>query len=349
MALEAFPTLAGMNRRTFVRRGGQGILAFGLPHPPIRRSPRPLRPGDRVGLVAPASRLRNSSLEDALTHLRLLGLEPVYDPVVERTWGEFAGTDRERADDLHRMYADESIRGIWAIRGGYGTNRLLDLLDFRLIRRNPKPLVGYSDITTLLNVIQQHTGSHCFHGPVAASTFSDYVRTSSAPLFSSEPFRIERAALEDDQVDDPLYRFRTIRPGVARGPLVGGNLTLLSSLAGTGYLPKSKGAVVFLEDIGEKPYRIDRMLTQLLDAGFFKNVAGVAVGILKGCGQTTPSLQADYSLAHVLEERLKPLPVPTAYGFSIGHITDQCFLPIGCEARVDMTEGTIDLLESPFR
>ena len=335
-----------MNRRTFVRRGGGAALALsaGLPAPAGRA--RPLRRGDRIGLVTPASATSAANVERAEANLRTLGFEPVRTDAPLLRHGEFAGTDAQRAADLHGMYADPTVRGIWAIRGGYGTNRLLDRLDFRLIKRHPKPLIGYSDLTTLLNVIHAKTGAPCFHGPVGSSPLNDYVRAHAAPLTGAARHTISLP--EYPEPKGPLYEYAPLLHGVATGPLVGGNLTLLSSLAGTGWLPKTKGALVFLEDVGERPYRIDRMLTQLTDAGFFDKVRGIALGVFKGCGQTDPDRHEDYSLQVVLRDRLERFGVPIAYGFPVGHVDRQCFLPIGVSARMDTRARTLELLESAY-
>ena len=329
-----------MNRRTFIRHGSGALLAAATPLPRGPKAVPLLRPGDRIGLTAPASATTPEAVARAEANMRTLGLVPVRSEQPLLRHGEFAGTDAQRAADLHRLYADPTVRAIWAVRGGYGTNRLLDLLDFKLIRKNPKPLIGYSDITTLLNVIHEKTKSPCFHGPVASSSFNDYVLEQSSILFNSKKQSIE---LPEYINASPLFDYYPIRHGVAEGRLVGGNLTLLSSLAGTGYLPRTKNKLIFLEDVGEKPYRIDRMLTQLLAAGFFERVSGIALGIFKGCGQTDPDRQTDYSLETVLRDRLEPLGVPIAYGFPVGHIDQQCFLPIGATACMDTRARTLEV------
>lgn len=339
-----------MQRRRFIGLsalavGGQAFRSL----PPARRRALPLRPGGRIGLVAPASAAPPEKIRRAEAHVRALGWVPVRTDVPLLRTGEFAGTDAQRAADLHAMYRRPDVDGIWAIRGGYGTNRLLDRLDFRLIKRHPKPLVGYSDLTTLLNVIHQRTGSPCFHGPVAISPPNDYTRARLAPLLGEAPHPIPLA--EYPEVDPNVahvYTYAAIRPGTVEGPLVGGNLTLLSSLCGTGYLPKAKNAVVFLEDVGESPYRIDRMLTQLRAAGFFRGVRGIALGIFKGCQQRNPELRDSYGLLDVLRERLAFFDGPVGYGFPVGHVDRQCFLPVGARARLDTRQGLITLLENGY-
>ena len=339
-----------MQRRQFLRLGatvaaGVPLLAAGSP----ARRARPPGPGSRIGLVAPASSPTPAQVATAEANVRALGWVPVRTGAPLLRSGEFAGTDAQRAADLLTMYARADVDAIWAIRGGYGTNRLLDRLDFRLVRRHPKPLIGYSDLTTLLNVIHARTGSPCFHGPVAAAPLGDYARSQLAPLYGTAPHTIPLAAFPEVDADlKHLYTYQTLRAGSATGKLVGGNLTLLSSLCGTPHLPRAKGAIIFLEDVGEAPYRIDRMLTQLRDAGFFRGARGIALGIFKGCQQRNPTYAEDYSLHAVLRERLAFFDGPIGYGFPVGHVDRQCTLPIGATARMDADTGELVLLENGY-
>ena len=312
-----------------------------------KKKKKPLKKGDRVGLITPAGIITEERLAKTKANLDALGLNYHHTPNVLLREGYMAGSDTIRLKELHDMYADESIDAIWCIRGGYGTTRLLDHLDFDLIKKNKKPLIGYSDITALHNTIHQKTGSPCFHGPVASSTMTPYTSRHLAPIFGlSTPHVIDLSAENIDKgQEEDVYKFSTIISGKAKGDLVGGNLSLLVSLLGTDHEVKTKNKIVFIEDIGEAPYRIDRMLTQLISAGFFKKVRGIVLGVFAGCERKDEETQ---TLHQVVHERIKRLQIPAVYGFSFGHIDDQCTFPIGAKAELDADGGTVTLLEDGY-
>ena len=245
--------------------------------------PKRLEPGQTIGVVAPAYTIdEDDRIQAGVETVELLGFRVKPGQHLFRRHGYFAGTDQERAADLNAMFADPEVAGIICLRGGYGASRTLPYLDFELIRRNPKPLIGYSDITTLLNPIQRLTGLVTFHGPIAAQTYTPYTLASFGKFCrprsadSCSPNR-RRSRPGPGGSSDRTGR-ATLVPGVARGRLVGGNLTLLAHLAGTPYAPDYAGAILFLEDVKESIYRIDRMLTQLWLAGSLQQVAGIVFG-----------------------------------------------------------------------
>jgi muramoyltetrapeptide carboxypeptidase len=241
------------------------------------------------------------------------------------------------------MFLDPEVNGIMAVRGGYGCSRLLPLLDYEIIKSNPKALIGYSDITSLLYGIFSKTGLIGFHGPVGISTFNDYSITHFNNILMKTP---QKYVMKNPSEDiDQLY---VIKDGVAKGELVGGNLSVLVSLIGTEYDVDTKDKIIFLEDIGEEPYRIDRMLTQMRQSGKFDNCSGVALGVFRRCdiSKKNPEFENSLTLREVLEDRLGDIGVPVIYGLSFGHIENKFTLPFGIMAELDTYNAKLTLLES---
>ena len=262
--------------------------------------------------------------------------------------GYLAGSDAARAADLNAMFADDGVDAIWCVRGGYGASRILPALDYALMQRKPKALIGYSDITALHMAIHRHAGLVTFHGPVAFRAFTPYslgelkrvLWTGETPVRLGGPPPFERAEGRVDWEN----RVATLVPGTARGRLLGGNLCLMSHLCGTPYFPDLRGAILFLEDVEEAYYRIDRMLTQLWLSGALAGVAGVAFGKFTNCN-SSPFFLQNRPLDDILAERCRALGVPAVSGIMVGHIEDQTTLPVGCLAELDADAGTLTLLE----
>ncbi|MCO6479807.1 MAG: LD-carboxypeptidase [Phaeodactylibacter sp.] len=340
-----------MDRRSFATS-----LAFSLPLLAIARPfsrkkrilPRRLQPGDTIGMITPGSYISDESLEKAVSNVIKLGFKVKLGKHIRAQRGFNAGTDQQRLDDLHLMFSDDSVAGIWCARGGYGCSRLLPFVDYKLISKNPKALIGYSDITALLNAIYHKTGLVGFHGPVAASELTEYTEAQfrAVVMEGRAPYAIP---LSEANLSKEEEAFRTygIRVGKARGVLVGGNLSLLAALAGTDFLPEAQGKLVFMEDIGEKPYRIDRMLTQLRQAWNLEKAAGIAMGIYADCQPKEGDLSL--SLEETVRDRTERLGVPAIYGLSFGHIDDQCTLPVGIEAELDVAGRSLTLLEAAVK
>ncbi len=340
-----------MHRRRFHRSFLAALTAPALLSTAAAAAPRRLirplrlRAGDTVGLITPASSVSDESLQKAVTNLESLGLRVKPGAFVRQERGYTAGTEEQRLADLYAMFADPQIQAVWAVRGGYGVTRLLPMIDWQLFRQHPKVFIGYSDITALLNTVTPKTGLVTFHGPVGASEFTDYTREQlTAVLFEGRAPHLLLASADNLASTEPGFERLTIRPGVATGPLVGGNLSLLSAMIGTPYQPEVEGKILFMEDIGEKPYRIDRMLTQLRQALPLEKTAGIAFGI---CADCQPE-EGDRSLTllETLTDRLGDLGVPVCYGLSFGHIKDQFTLPVGVPARFDATNMQLTLLEA---
>jgi len=262
--------------------------------------------------------------------------------------GYLAGADAARAADLNAMFADDGVDAIWCVRGGYGASRILPALDYALMQQKPKALIGYSDITALHMAIHRHAGLVTFHGPVAFRAFTPYslgelkrvLWTGETPVRLGGPPPFDRTEGRVDWEN----RVATLVPGKARGRLLGGNLCLMSHLVGTPYLPDLRGAILFLEEVEEAYYRIDRMLTQLWLSGALAGVAGMAFGKFTGCEPSAFFLQ-NRPLEDILAERCRALGIPAVSGLMIGHIEDQTTLPVGCLAELDADAGTLTLLE----
>ena len=335
--------IAGAATHAGTPPGARGESAAGA-RTPVR--PARLRKGDLVALVAPATvTYDRDDLLVAVESLEALGLRVrVGEHVLER-YGYFAGTDEDRAADINAAFAADDIDGVVALKGGWGAARTLPHLDFDRIAANPKAFLGYSDITTLLNAFLARSNLVGFHGPVAASPWNGFTaRGVRSILFDGEAPLMRNPEFRDDALAVRDYRIYPIIPGLARGRLVGGNLTLFSGLLGTPWFPDVSGALVFLEEVGEYIYRCDRMLTQLALAGVFDKAEGVILGGFTGCG-VSPDRFGTFSLNDVFEQHLGRLGKPVFSGAMIGHIEWKRTIPIGILAEMDAEAGTIQLLE----
>ncbi|HCY74541.1 MAG TPA: LD-carboxypeptidase [Ignavibacteriales bacterium] len=313
--------------------------------PPIIKPPR-LKAGDKLAIVAPGSYISEEELQDSIKNLNQLGFETTYSKKVLLQSGYFAGTDKDRADDLMEKFSDKSVKGIVCARGGYGCARILPLLDYEVIRSNPKVLIGYSDITALLYGIYKKSGLITFHGPVGTSTFNDY----SVNNFNKVLINPERTSLFPNSTsgeDENIYGVTTITKGKGKGRLVGGNLSIMVSLIGTEFDVDYSNKIIFIEEIGEEPYRVDRMLTQMIQAGKFENAAGVMMGIFRKCEVKKESdlTAKSFTLMEVLKDRLGSLKIPVVYGMSFGHVKDKFTIPFGLLAELDAGKQTFTLLE----
>lgn len=341
-----------LSKRTALQ-GALAVLSAGAAAPILSATPRAvrkpprLRPGDTVGLVEPAGFSADGfELGLAQETIAAMGLVARTAPHVAARSGYLAGTDEQRAADINAMYADDAVRAVFAVRGGWGCARILPHLDYGVIRRNPKLLIGFSDITALHLAFAARAGFTTIHGPNAASSWGDLSWQAFRGLvFEGETPTYRNPEASEDRLVQRLWRTNPIRPGRATGRLLGGNLTVLSALVGTPYLPDFDGAILFLEDVDEAEYRIDRMLTQLALAGILRRVAGVVFGQCTSCGATGPSF-GGFTLSEVLEHHLKPLGVPVFQGALFGHIANQFSLPVGAIAEIDAEAGTIRIVDA---
>jgi len=299
-----------------------------------------LKPGDRVAMVAPASPPSGRRLLLAgKKRLEQLGLEVVAGRHVMSEYGYLAGPDRERRQDLESAFRDPRIKAIFCARGGYGVSRLLSGFDAGLARRYPKALVGFSDIT-VLHLALQKAGVVSFWGPMPCTglgwtPFS--VRGLQRVLMSAGPAgRLPFSAHR---------RPRTLRRGVGEGPLTGGTLSLMAASLGTPYEIETRGRIVFMEDVDEEPYRVDRLLAQLIAAGKLADAAGLALGIFTGTDVRNSPGKRSLTMTQVFADHLLPLKVPVLVNLAVGHVPDQVTLPYGARARLDAGAKTLELLE----
>lgn len=309
--------------------------------------PSRLAPGSRVALVAPGGPLlERDDLARGAELCRALGWEPVPGPYAGARHGYLAGTDDERLADLNAAFRDESVQAVWALRGGYGTTRILPRVDFEALARRPKAVIGFSDLTALVNAVVERAGVVAFHGPMARAPLTPFsaghfrrVLTEPVPAGQCPVVAPPAGVLVPRE-----GRLLTLVPGVAEGRLVGGNLSLLQCLLGTPFQPDLDGALLFLEDVHEDLYRVDRMLAHLRMAGVLDRVAGIVVGRFTDMNRH----MADGALGfdEVLATYFEPLGVPVAAGFPIGHVDDQWTLPVGTRARLDASNGWLELLDA---
>ncbi|MFN2596371.1 MAG: LD-carboxypeptidase [Pyrinomonadaceae bacterium] len=352
-----------MNRRNFLRATGAASLALPFaarasfasnarePQPGSSRlvKPRTLKAGDLVGVIAPATSVPDPDrLALVEPTLKYFGLRARMGKYVAAGSGHVTLTVSERLDDLHAMFRDPEVKAVFCIRGGYGSMQLLDHIDYDLIRRNPKVFLGYSDITAMHLAILRHAGLVTFHGPIVLSTFTDYTQQNfRRALFDTRPPGKLTNPAESNALR-PEHPLRTIRGGTASGQLVGGNLSLVTALMSTPYEIETRGRVLFLEDVGEEPYRIDRMLSQLRLAGKLDQAAAVVFGECSECqpNDYKPSFAWDSTLGEVLDNILGGLRVPVFTGLTIGHTSDQLTLPLGVQATLNADEKTLELKEA---
>ncbi|MDZ7996240.1 MAG: LD-carboxypeptidase [Nostoc sp. EfeVER01] len=334
-----------IKRREFLTTCGLATLATQIPTltaqgkpslNTIRKPPR-LQAGDTVGLIAPAGIVDAKDIEAAQKSVSQLGLKVKLGKHILDRYGYLAGKDSDRADDVNLMFSDRTIKAIIPMRGGWGCNRILPLLNYSLIRSHPKILIGYSDITTLLLAINARSQMITFHGPVATSTWNQF----TVDYFKRILFNGETVTMQN--LNPSEVRVETIASGKARGKLVGGNLSVLSAMVGSPYLPSWNKSILFVEEVGEDVYRIDRMLTQLKTAGILNQITGFIFG---QCTKCSLGDEPSFTLMQVLQQHILPLGIPAWYGSMIGHIKDKFTLPIGVEVEIDAELGTIRMLEA---
>ena len=339
-----------MKRRLFLGATATTLItactttrALPVPNTNVLKGKR-LQIGDTIGLIAPAGRISVEQLQNSVQKIEALGFKAKIGKNALQERGYLAGTDIQRATDVHEMFADRTVDGILCLRGGYGCNRILPLLDYDLIAQNPKVLIGYSDITSLCLAFWQKCNLITFHGPVGISTWNDFstfflknVVMEANPLLFKNDF--------PENLNPEVVK--TYKNGSARGILVGGNLTVLSSMIGSAYLPNFKDKILFLEEVEESPYKVDRMLMQLKLAGILDQIGGLVWGTCSNC----VAKEGDISLTmeEVLDDYFSPLSLPVFSGSQIGHISHKFTLPVGALVELDADAGTLKMLESAVR
>lgn len=345
-----------MDRRQFIGSAGLSVLSLAVAAAggsraaaPARVLPLPLRKGDTVALVSPSSATDEAlGLQLAREVMEALGFRVKTGEHYASRRGHLAGTDAARAGDLNAMFGDDEVRGIVCVRGGSGAARLLPLLDYEAIRRHPKVLLGYSDITALHNALLSQAGLVTFHGPIGAGSWNRFNVDQFRRLFFDRELMTYRNVVDaGDELVPRNNRTTTITGGKARGELVGGNLTVLTALAGSPYLPDFSGKILFLEDVSEAPYRVDRMFSTLKLMGALDRIAGFIFGECTDCdpGEGYGSLTLD----QIFDDHIRPLGIPAYRGAMIGHIRQQFIVPVGGRVELDADAGAFRMLEPVFR
>ena len=309
--------------------------------------PKALEAGDTIGIISPASAVfETEPYAIAKENLEAMGLKVKMGKHVNTRYGHLAGTDEQRASDLNGMFKDKEVQAIIALRGGSGSARLLDKLDYDSIKNNPKIFIGYSDITALHLAIFKMTGLVTYHGPVAVSSWNPFSRAIFKDLlFKKEKILYKNPSeIDKNQLVETKNRIRTIASGQVKGRLLGGNLSVLTGIMGSPYFPTDWGdKLLYLEDVGEEIYAVDRMFSQIYLAGVFSQIKGFIFGKCSGCSPGG-SGYGSLTLEEVIDHYIKPLGIPAFSGAMIGHITDNDTIPNGIEASLDADKGIIQLL-----
>ncbi len=308
---------------------------------PRFQAPPKLQKGDTIGICAPAGALRRKEEVSEFTAiLNAMGFKVKVGKHVYEKYGYFAGTDAQRAEDFNTFIQDEEVQGIFFLRGGWGCARILDFLDYEAMQLNRKVIMGFSDATSLLNVITQQLGIVTYHGPSGNSTWNAYSKKYIKNVLMSDAL----TTFENNASD---HKIITYQSGKASGYLFGGNLSVITSMLGTSYFSFVDRSLLFLEEVGEEPYRIDRMLTQLKQAGIFQKCTGVILGSFRKCTAEEPDRA--FTLEEVFEQHFGDMEIPVYYGAQIGHTVNKFTIPIGTSAEMDADTGTIRLLQKSVR
>ena len=307
--------------------------------------PKALKIGDTIGLVAPASALRQAgALEKSIKILEQQGFKLVIGESCGKKYGYFSGSDEIRARDINTMFQDSNIDAVFCLRGGYGTPRILDMLDYDMIKKNPKIFIGYSDITAIHIALNQKCDLITFHGPMAASDMLEDFNE-----FSKESYLKAITSIKPlGQLNNPLgIDIKSMVSGKARGKIVGGNLSLIAATIGTPYEIDTVGKILFLEDVGEFTYSVDRMLTQLRLSGKLKDCVGIILGDFTNC---LPQYEGfDHTLMEVFHDIIVQAKKPTIYNFMAGHCTPKITIPLGADSLLDADSCTLTITESALR
>jgi muramoyltetrapeptide carboxypeptidase len=344
-----------MNKRTFIQSSLLGLGSLSLLAANMRSNassksllPCSIKKGDTIGLISPASATNERIQFDiAKETIEALGFQVKPGANLKNRMGHLAGTDAERANDLNSMFADASVKAVFCLRGGSGAARILSLLDYALILKNPKPLLGYSDITALHCAMHRQTGLVTFHGPNGAASWNSFhVKQFQQLFFDQKLVSFANEQTVGDELVVRQNRIQTLRAGITQGKILGGNLTVLTSLSGTPYYPDFTDCILFVEDVDEDPYRVDRMMSTLALNGTLSRIKGFIFGQCTECnpGNGYGSLTLD----EILEDYILPLNIPAYKGAMIGHIAKQFIIPVGARVEMNAISGTFRMLEPVF-
>ena len=308
--------------------------------------PKKLRRKDLIGIISPASATNDEKLvENGIKYIESLGYKTIVGKNVGKVRGYLAGTDEERIDDIHQMFGDKNVKAIFCLRGGYGAFRLLDKIDYKLIQKNPKIFVGFSEITALQMAFLKKSNLISFAGPMVVPNFSSEIDT-----FTEERFwrSITSTASRERIQISAKQQLSKIKIGQTTGRLIGGNLSVFSALIGTGYVPELMNKILFLEEIDEPPYKIDRMLNQLKLNNSFKKLNGIILGSFKGCIEQDKNKKT-LTLEEVWNDYFESVKIPVIHSFPHGHIKDMVTMPLGIKVRMNMKKKFVEFTESGVR
>lgn len=306
--------------------------------------PTRLKHGDTIGVIAPASPTTKINIKKAYEKLIKMGFKVKISNMDDLNYGYLAGTDELRAKELNNMFANKEVDGIICLRGGYGTMRILDLLDYELIKENPKIFVGYSDITALHIAFSQLSDLITFHGPMIASDMIDNFNIFSKNSLYNSIYNNKFEPILKNPSDEPIIN---INSGIAEGNIIGGNLSLITSTLGTDYEINTKGKLLFIEEIGEEPYKIDRMFTQLILSNKFQEAEGIILGDFNNCIPEKSEYNNSFTIDELINTMIKPLNKPIIYNLQSGHCEPMLTIPFGVNAKIDSYKGELIILESP--
>lgn len=314
-------------------------------------NPTKLQPGDNVALISPSFKVTKKDIEFSVERIKALGLNPIVLPSAAEQDGCYAGPIESRAKELNDAFLNPNIKAIIAIRGGAGSYHLFEHINYSSIEKNPKIFMGYSDITALLTSIYYKTGLVTFHGPMPSKAMPSFsVNYLRKVIMNGEKVIFENEKNIGDDLIQTENRITTINPGIATGKIIGGNLTVLTNLIGSDYILQTpqdwKNTILFVEDICEDIYKIDRMLSQLQKAKILSNINGFIFGL---CTECSVGSTGSVSLEETLEKYFKPLKIPVFSGAMIGHSSKIFTIPIGITVEMNATTGTIKMLESAVK
>jgi len=305
--------------------------------------PKRLKSGDVIGVISPASSPDDLiKIENGVKYLEKLGYRIEVGKNVGKQTGYFAGTDSERLEDIHSMFKNKNVKAVYCVRGGFGSTRLLDKIDYKIIRNNPKIFVGYSDINALQMAFFTKCGLITFAGPMVAVDFADEISH-----FTEETFwRIITSNKKIGRIQNPnKEKFYVLNKGRAQGRIIGGNLSIINSLIGTEYLPKMKDSILLLEEINEAPYRIDRMLKQLRILKILKSIRGIILGDFVKCLEYDPDKKT-FSLNDVITDYFEGLKIPVIYNFRLVHLKEKITIPFGIRAVLNASKAFVEINEN---
>jgi muramoyltetrapeptide carboxypeptidase len=305
--------------------------------------------GQTVGIISPsaasADRMEYTFAKEAM---EAMGLKVKVGSNFKNRFGHLAGTDEERAADFNAMFADPEVKAIICLRGGSGAARILPLIDYEQVKANPKPLLGYSDITALHCALQSQTGLISFHGPNGSGSWNSFHANQFQQLFFDQKLlSFKNEVTKGDDLVAKGNRIQTLTKGTVEGKILGGNLTVLTALSGTPYYPDFHDAILFIEDVGEDPYRIDRMMSTLKLNGTLGKIKGFVFGQCSDC--KPGSGYGAFTVDQIMDQYIIPLNIPAYIGAMIGHISKQFIIPVGARVRLNADQGSITLLEKVFR